>query len=84
MSSNKRSKYQLILKNDDNNTFEHVIHTLMEICNHNYYQAGQCATIVHTNNRCCIHIGWKEEVEELYELLQAEGLELELVKHKSR
>jgi len=84
MSSKRRSKYQLVLKNDDKNSFQHVITCLMEICNHNYYQAGQCANIVHNNGQCCVYVGWKDEVEEVYELMQAEGLKLELVKHTSR
>jgi ATP-dependent Clp protease adaptor protein ClpS len=84
MSSKRRSKYQLVLKNDDKNSFQHVITCLMEICNHNYYQAGQCANIVHTNGQCCVYVGWKDEVEEVYELMQAEGLKLELVKHTGR
>ena len=81
MSSKKRSKYEIILKNDDENSFEHVIHVLMEICNHNYYQAIQCANIVHNSGRCCICLGWKEEVDEIYDLLMSEGLNLELVTH---
>ena len=84
MSSKRRSKYQLVLKNDDKNSFQHVITCLMEICNHNYYQAGQCANIVHNNGQCCVYVGWKDEVEEVYELMQAEGLKLELVKHKGQ
>jgi len=56
----------------------------MEICNHNYYQAGQCAYLVHHNGQCCVYVGWKDEVEEVYELMQAEGLKLELVKHTGR
>jgi ATP-dependent Clp protease adaptor protein ClpS len=84
MSSKRRSKYQLVLKNDDKNSFQHVITCLMEICNHNYYQAGQCANIVHNNGQCCVYVGWKDEVEEVYELMQAEGLKLELVKHTYR
>lgn len=80
MSSKKRSKYEIILKNDDENSFEHVIHVLMEICNHNYYQAIQCANIVHNNGRCCIYFSAdKDEVEEVYELLMQDGLNLELV-----
>ena len=84
MSSKRRSKYQLVLKNDDKNSFQHVITCLMEICNHNYYQAGQCANMVHNNGQCCVYIGWKDEVEEIYEFLRAEGLKLELVKNKGR
>ncbi|HPS84363.1 MAG TPA: ATP-dependent Clp protease adaptor ClpS [Bacteroidales bacterium] len=37
----------LILMNDDVNTFDHVIDSLIEICNHNEEQAEQCALITH-------------------------------------
>jgi|TARA_R110000822_G_scaffold83319_6_gene196412 ATP-dependent Clp protease adaptor protein ClpS len=81
MSSKRRSKYQLVLKNDDKNSFQHVIHCLMEICTHNYYQAGQCASIVHQKGECVVYEAWDSEAKEIYDLLQAEGLNLELVKH---
>ena len=37
----------LILYNDDVNTFDHVIDTLVEVCHHTFEQAEQCAIIVH-------------------------------------
>jgi ATP-dependent Clp protease adaptor protein ClpS len=36
----------LILYNDDINTFDHVIKSLVEICGHDPVQAEQCAMIV--------------------------------------
>jgi ATP-dependent Clp protease adaptor protein ClpS. len=36
--------FHLIVWNDEVNTFEWVIETLMEVCNHSYEQAEQCAT----------------------------------------
>ncbi len=47
----------LILHNDDVHTFEYVIDALVEICNHEYYQASQCATITHYNGKCDIKNG---------------------------
>jgi ATP-dependent Clp protease adaptor protein ClpS len=34
--------YKLTLHNDDRNSFEHVIESLMKICDHEYEQAAQC------------------------------------------
>jgi ATP-dependent Clp protease adaptor protein ClpS len=47
----------LLLFNDDINTFEFVIHTLIEVCNHDPEQAEQCAFIAHTKGKCDIKSG---------------------------
>ena len=39
--------YQLIVWNDDVNTFEWVIDTLIQICGHSKEQAEQCAILIH-------------------------------------
>lgn len=44
----------LILFNDDVNTFEHVIESLVEICKHDLIQAEQCTFIVHYNGKCIV------------------------------
>lgn len=80
MSSKRQSKYNVILLNDKHNTFEHVIHCLMEICNHNYYQAGQCAHIVHHKGECSVFISKKTEASDVYEMLKIEGLSVLLRK----
>lgn len=48
---------ELILWNDDVNTFDHVINTLMELCDHDEDQAHQCALIVHNNGKCAVKRG---------------------------
>ena len=45
---------ELILYNDDFNTFEFVIDSLVEICNHDLLQAEQCTYIVHYNGKCVV------------------------------
>ena len=52
----------------------------MEICNHNYYQAGQCAHLVHHKGDCVVYEAVENEAKEIYELLRAEGLNIELVR----
>ncbi|HAL64607.1 MAG: ATP-dependent Clp protease adaptor protein ClpS [Bacteroidetes bacterium 38_7] len=55
----------LILFNDDVNTFDYVIGCLVEICGHTYEQAEQCATVAHLKGKCSIKIGTYEELKPL-------------------
>lgn len=64
----------LILYNDDVNTFDHVIETLMDVCNHEYIQAAQCAHIVHFNGKCVVKRGLFKELKPKCEALQDKGL----------
>jgi ATP-dependent Clp protease adaptor protein ClpS len=48
---------EIMLHNDDVNTFEHVIISLMEICGHHPIQAEQCATLVHFTGKCSVKRG---------------------------
>ncbi len=59
----------LILYNDDVNTFEHVIQSLMEICGHEMIQAEQCAHLVHFTGKCGIKRGSFEKLRPLCEAL---------------
>ncbi|MCX6285821.1 MAG: ATP-dependent Clp protease adaptor ClpS [Bacteroidetes bacterium] len=47
----------LILYNDDVNTFDFVIETLIDVCKHNSEQAEQCAMIAHMKGRCPVKNG---------------------------
>lgn len=49
--------FALILWNDDINTFEWVIDTLMEICGHNEQQAEQCAMLIHSKGKYAVKNG---------------------------
>lgn len=51
------SEKELILFNDDINTFDFVISTLMEVCGHDAVQAEQCALIAHYNGKCSVVTG---------------------------
>jgi ATP-dependent Clp protease adaptor protein ClpS len=46
-----QDRLHLVLYNDDVNTFEHVIESLIDVCHHTPEQAEQCALIVHTKGR---------------------------------
>ncbi len=49
--------YNLILWNDDVNTFEWVIETLIEICGHSTEQAEQCAMLIHYKGKYAVKTG---------------------------
>jgi ATP-dependent Clp protease adaptor protein ClpS len=64
----------LILYNDDVNTFEHVIKSLVEVCGHDSVQAEQCAMIVHFKGSCEVRIGVVEVLNAMSRSLNAKGL----------
>lgn len=64
----------LILYNDDINTFDHVIKSLVEICGHDAVQAEQCALIVHFKGSCEVKIGVVEVLNAMSRSLNAKGL----------
>jgi ATP-dependent Clp protease adaptor protein ClpS len=67
-------EFELILYNDEVNTFEHVIDCLVKYCNHDVYQAEQCAWIVHTKGKCIIKSGEYSALEPLCTALCDQGL----------
>jgi len=64
----------LILHNDDVNTFDFVIDTLVEICGHNPLQAEQCAFIVHNKGKCAVKKGSYDDLKPLCLALLEKGL----------
>lgn len=47
----------LVIFNDDVNTFDHVIQTLMKVCKHTAEQAEQCSLIIHYRGKCTVKSG---------------------------
>jgi len=54
---------ELIVLNDDYNTFDHVINTLVKVCKHTAEQAEQCTMIIHYKGRCSVKRGTFEELK---------------------
>src|SRR5665213_4584595 len=55
--------YSLIVWNDEVNSFDWVIQTLMEVCKHTTEQAEQCAMIIHTQGKYGVKRGSYEELK---------------------
>ena len=54
---------EIVLYNDDFNTFDHVIFTLIKVCKHTSEQAEQCAILVHYKGQCTVKTGVFEELK---------------------
>lgn len=65
---------RLILHNDDFNTFDWVIETLVTVCRHSTEQAEQCAHIVHYNGKCQVKHGKLSDMTRLCRALEQHGL----------
>ena len=64
----------LIVWNDDVNTFEWVIETLMEICKHSYEQAEQCAYIIHYKGKYSVKEGTYEKLKPMCDAITERGI----------
>ncbi|SDB67301.1 ATP-dependent Clp protease adaptor protein ClpS [Flavobacteriaceae bacterium MAR_2010_188] len=70
---------EIVLFNDDVNTFEHVIDTLINVCEHTPEQAEQCSIIVHYKGKCTVKTGEYDDLKPKCSLLLNAGLSAELV-----
>ena len=66
--------WSIILHNDDVNTFDHVIDSLVDVCNHDVYQAEQCALITHLKGKCDVKHGGIIALKPIKEELERRGL----------
>jgi ATP-dependent Clp protease adaptor protein ClpS len=55
--------FHLIVWNDEVNSFEWVIESLMEVCKHSYEQAEQCAYIIHFKGKYAVKQGSYDELK---------------------
>jgi ATP-dependent Clp protease adaptor protein ClpS len=68
------SGYEIVLHNDDYNTFDHVIAMLVRYCEHTEEQAHQCALIVHFEGKCSVKRGDYDDLRPRCEALLQAGL----------
>jgi ATP-dependent Clp protease adaptor protein ClpS len=70
---------EIVMYNDDYNTFDHVIDTLIKVCNHTSEQAEQCSLIVHYKGKCTVKTGSIDELTPQCSQLLDAGLSAEIV-----
>ena len=69
---------QLILFNDDLNTFDYVVETLIEVCKHEPIQAEQCTWIAHYRGKCAVKQGEKKTLKKMCYSINERGLIAEI------
>ncbi|WP_430412253.1 ATP-dependent Clp protease adaptor ClpS [Kordia sp.] len=70
---------EIVLYNDDVNTFDHVIQTLIYACDHTAEQAEQCSIIVHYKGKCTVKTGEYKDLKPRCSKLLEAGLSAEIV-----
>ena len=69
----------LIVFNDDVNTFEHVIETLIKVCKHTPEQAEQCTLLIHYKGKCAVKKGSYEELRPMREAICEVGIDAKIL-----
>ena len=70
---------ELILHNDEVNTFDFVIDSLIEICDHTLEQAEQCTWIIHFKGKCEVKTGSFDDLMPRHQKLLSRGLTSEIL-----
>jgi ATP-dependent Clp protease adaptor protein ClpS len=69
----------LVVFNDDFNTFEHVIKILKKVCRHTAEQAEQCTWIIHFKGKCTVKKGSFEELRPMRESICEAGIDAKIL-----
>ena len=70
---------EIVLFNDEVNTFDFVIDSLIEVCDHTLEQAEQCTLLVHYKGKCTVKTGEYNDLEPRCSKLLNAGLSAEIV-----
>ena len=69
----------LMVYNDDFNTFDHVINTLIKVCKHDVNQAEQCTFLIHYKGKCSVKKGMYDELKPMREGISSAGIKAAIV-----
>ncbi len=79
VAEKESNQNEIVLYNDDVNTFDHVINSLIFACEHTPEQAEQCSIIVHYKGKCTVKTGEFDELKPRCSMLLEAGLSAEIV-----
>ncbi|MVM37577.1 ATP-dependent Clp protease adaptor ClpS [Spirosoma sp. HMF3257] len=71
--------HNLVVFNDDVNTFDHVIDTLIDVCEHTHEQAEQCTLLIHYKGKCAVKNGSWEELVPMRNEICRRGISAEVL-----
>jgi ATP-dependent Clp protease adaptor protein ClpS len=74
-----QEEYDLVVFNDDFNTFEHVTKILIKVCNHSSEQAEQCTLIIHFKGKCSVKKGSVSKLKPLCQSILDAGIQAAIV-----
>jgi ATP-dependent Clp protease adaptor protein ClpS len=69
---------EIVVFNDDVNTFDHVIEMLVDVCEHNALQAEQCTLLIHYKGKCGVKSGSFDDLKPRCSMLLEAGLSAEI------
>jgi ATP-dependent Clp protease adaptor protein ClpS len=69
----------LIVFNDDINTFDHVINTLVRVCKHTPEQAEQCTLLIHYKGKCAVKTGTFDFLKPFREAICEAGIDARIL-----
>jgi ATP-dependent Clp protease adaptor protein ClpS len=69
----------LVVFNDDINTFDHVIDTLMRVCKHSPEKAEQCTLLIHYKGKCAVKTGTFDFLKPMREAICEAGIDARIV-----
>ncbi|MCE7862694.1 MAG: ATP-dependent Clp protease adaptor ClpS [Bacteroidetes bacterium CHB5] len=70
---------KLVVFNDDFNTFQHVIDTLIRVCKHTPQQAEQCTWLIHYKGKCVVRSGTDEVLKPMCEAICEAGIDARIL-----
>lgn len=70
--------FDLVVYNDDYNTFDHVINTLIKVCKHAPQQAEQCTWIIHYRGKCSVKKGNYAELDPMKNAILDAGIDAKI------
>ncbi|NJM25163.1 MAG: ATP-dependent Clp protease adaptor ClpS [Bacteroidia bacterium] len=70
---------ELVVFNDDFNTFDHVIETLIRVCKHTIEQAEQCTWIIHFRGKCAVKSGTYDFLQPMRNAICEAGIEARIL-----
>lgn len=70
---------ELVVFNDDFNTFDHVINTLIHVCKHSTEQAEQCTWLIHFKGKCTVKAGSYDELKPMKDGICDAGIDAKIL-----
>jgi len=70
---------EIVVYNDDYNTFDHVIETLIKACKHTPQQAEQCTILVHYKGQCTVKTGELIDLKPICSNILEAGIDAEII-----